>query len=188
MFVLLEHTTHDGVHWDFIIEVPGRKLLPTWRLLHNPLEATGDIPAEPIADHPPHFLDYEGPVREGLGSVQRLDRGAATVLDFDARNLRVELSGEHLRGVIEITGSPDGRARFRILDRRTSTEGTCFDTGSSITSYTDMPNSTSPTLAIAFLNFTDGCDLAEVEINVTVPGGEASGAKSSTVEFTGSQA
>jgi hypothetical protein len=123
MFVLLEHTTSNGVHWDFIIEVPGRELLPTWRLLHNPLEATGDIPVEPIADHPPHFLDYEGPLREGLGSVQRLDRGTATILKFDARSLRAELSGNQLCRVIEITTSPDGRVHFRILDRPETAEG-----------------------------------------------------------------
>ena len=78
MFVLLEHTTRDGVHWDFIIEVPGGQLLPTWRLLQNPLKTAGGIPAEPITDHPPHFLEYEGTLRNDRGSVRRLDRGAAT--------------------------------------------------------------------------------------------------------------
>ena len=112
MFVLLEHTTRDSVHWDFIIEVPGRELLPTWRLLQNPLTISGDVPAEPIADHPPHFLEYEGPLREGRGSVRRLDRGAATVRDFDSRNLRAELDSDHVRGEISITTGPDGRARF----------------------------------------------------------------------------
>jgi hypothetical protein len=123
MFVLLEHTAPDSVHWDFIIEAPGRELLPTWRLLQNPLTTPGDIPAEPIADHPPHFLEYEGPLREGRGSVRRLDRGAATVLKFDSRNLRAELNGDHLRGEISITSEPDGRVRFRAPDRSESAKG-----------------------------------------------------------------
>ncbi len=123
MFVLLEHTTRDGVHWDFIIEVPGRELLPTWRLLQNPLTTAGDIPAEPIADHPPHFLDYEGLLREGRGSVLRLDRGAATILNFDPRNLRAELNGDHLCGEINITTEPDGRVRFHAPDCPERAEG-----------------------------------------------------------------
>ena len=117
MFALLEHTTRDGVHWDFIIEVSGRELLPTWRLLQNPIKIADDIPAEPIADHSPHFLDYEGPLREGRGSVQRLDRGAATILNFDSCNLRAELNGDRLCGEINITTEPDGRVRFHAPDR-----------------------------------------------------------------------
>jgi hypothetical protein len=117
MFVLLEHTTRDGVHWDFIIEVSGRALLPTWRLPQNPLETSGNIPAELIADHPAHFLEYEGPLREGRGSVRRLDRGAATVLRLDARRLKAEVSGDRLCGIIEVSTGPDGRCYFRALDR-----------------------------------------------------------------------
>ena len=124
MFVLLEHTTREGVHWDFIIQVPARESLPTWRLLQDPLTTPGDIPAEPIADHPPHFLDYEGPLREGRGSVRRLDRGAATVMSFDSPNLRAELTGNHLSGEVYITAEPDGRIHFHIIDRPTSTEVT----------------------------------------------------------------
>ena len=66
-----------------------------------------------------------------------------------------------------------------------STEGTCYDSGDSVTSYTNMP--ASATLAIANLTYGNGCDLAEVEINVTVPGDESSGAKSSTVWFLATQ-
>jgi hypothetical protein len=115
MFALLEHATLDGVHWDFLIEVPGRTRLATWRLLQNPLATGADVPAEPIADHPPHFLDYEGPLRAGRGRVRRLDRGPASVLSFDAHRLRAELSGDRLFGMIEITTSSDDRLRFRAL-------------------------------------------------------------------------
>jgi len=102
MFVLLEHDAPDGVHWDFIIEVPGCEHLPTWRLLNNPLAAPGENPAERIADHPPHFLEYEGALRAGLGSVRRLDRGEAEITEFAAGVLRAKLFGESLRGGVEI--------------------------------------------------------------------------------------
>jgi hypothetical protein len=123
MFVLLEHTAREGVHWDFIIEVPGRELLPTWRLLENPLETSRAIPAEPIADHSPHFLEYEGPLREGRGSVRRLDRGAAAILRFDSRGLGAELGGDRMRGRIEITTEADGRVHFCACDRLQNPKG-----------------------------------------------------------------
>ncbi len=117
MFVLLEHIAGDGVHWDFITEVPGRELLPTWRLLENPLTHRGEIAAEPIADHPPVFLDYEGQLSGDRGSVRRLDRGEALVEQFDAQRLVARLAGDHLRGRIAITAEPDGGTCFcRIAD------------------------------------------------------------------------
>lgn len=82
------------------------------------------------------------------------------------------------------TGAQNPSVYYRFT-ANTSSEGTCFDTGESITTYTNMPSSA--TLAIAFLNYTNSCDLAEVEINVTVPSDESAGAKSSTVWFIGTQ-
>jgi len=69
-----------------------------------------------------------------------------------------------------------------------TTEGICYDETNSVTTYTNMPNDTTPTLAIARLNFTNSCDTAKVEIGIVVPSEEPAGAKSSTVTFTGSQA
>lgn len=117
MFVLLEHTTQNGVHWDLIIEVPGRKSLPTWRLRRNPLAHAGEIPAEPIADHRRLFLDYEGPLRDDRGSVRRLDHGDAEVQQFDAGRLAATLHGERLRGEIEIGDKPDAGGWFRKLEK-----------------------------------------------------------------------
>jgi hypothetical protein len=117
MFVLFEHTTQKGVHWDFIIEVPRRESLPTWRLLKNPLTHAGEIPAEPIADHRRLFLDYEGPLRDDRGSVRRLDRGDAEVQQFDPGRLLATLHGEWLRGEIEIDDKPDAGGCFRKLER-----------------------------------------------------------------------
>ena len=67
-----------------------------------------------------------------------------------------------------------------------STEGTCYDASASTTSWTNMPSTA--THFLGYLNYTDACDLAEIEIDVTVPGTEPAGAKSSTVTFLASQA
>jgi hypothetical protein len=119
MFVLLEHNARDGVHWDFIVELPGREQLPTWRLLENPLTHAGEIAAQPIAAHRRLFLDYEGPLREGRGTVRRLDRGAADVERCDSRRLVMRLSGTHLHGRFEIRGGGDEASSFRRLDDAT---------------------------------------------------------------------
>ena len=67
-------------------------------------------------------------------------------------------------------------------------EGICFELSSanSTTTLTNVPLSGSPVYVIGQLNFTDTCDEAEVEIAVTVPSNEPTGAKTSGVTFTGS--
>lgn len=108
MFVLLEHVGAGRTHWDFLLEAPGCELLPTWRLLSDPLTCRGAISAERIADHRPAFLDYEGPLSGDRGRVRRVDRGAAEILRLDDDGLRAALGGELLRGVIEILAGADG--------------------------------------------------------------------------------
>jgi len=58
----------------------------------------------------------------------------------------------------------------------------------SITTFTNIPPTGSPTLAIANLGYTDSADQVELDIKVTVPSDEPAGAKSSTITFTASQA
>ncbi|MEM4255597.1 MAG: hypothetical protein QXR53_04715 [Candidatus Norongarragalinales archaeon] len=54
-----------------------------------------------------------------------------------------------------------------------------------VTLWYNMPL-TSSTNAICMLNFTDGNDYARIDIQITVPTGEAAGSKSSVVTFTAS--
>ncbi len=120
MFVLLEHQAPGGVHWDFMLEVPGRPSLATWRLAANPLARagragrvgrvgeTGPLAAEPIFDHPRRFLNYEGPLRGGKGRVRRLERGEARVRHFGRTELVAVLEGRHLRGELRIVAAERG--------------------------------------------------------------------------------
>ena len=116
MFALLEHTTRDGIHWDFIVEVPGRETLPTWRLLQNPLVHQDVIEAVSIAAHDRRFLDYEGPLREGGGRVRRLDRGDAEVEQFDEQRVVARLDGERLRCRIELSREAELTFLFRRIE------------------------------------------------------------------------
>jgi hypothetical protein len=58
----------------------------------------------------------------------------------------------------------------------------------SILTFTNMPNNSTPTLAIGELNWSNATDIAEVDINITVPPNEVPGIKSSIVTFLGSLA
>jgi hypothetical protein len=122
MFVLLEHTTPPsstapdavrGVHWDFMVETAESGRLPTWRLATDPRQSNLDIPAERIQDHRRAYLEYEGEVSGGRGSVRRLDRGPATVEALEGVTLAVLLEGEHLRGRYEVTHKAGGSVVFR---------------------------------------------------------------------------
>ncbi len=135
-FVLLEHRLDDAtpapgappltdgahppasaVHWDFLLEVAGQESLATWRLSENPVATSGAIRAERIGDHRRAYLDYEGPISGGRGSVRRVDRGAAVVEALDNARLTVTLDGEHLKGRYAIRTEPRGGFVFERAER-----------------------------------------------------------------------
>ena len=79
-FVVQEHTTPEGVHWDLMLEKGD--VLTTFRLEQPPRAALGRaVRAVKIFDHPPRFLTYEGPVQKGTGSVRIVDRGTCCLSD-----------------------------------------------------------------------------------------------------------
>ena len=97
-FVILEHD-HPHLHWDLMLEAGA--VLRTWRLALPP-RAGQDVPAEPLGDHRPLYLDYEGPVSGGRGQVRRWDWGtySGTLPDAKRASEPVELSfhGQRLKG------------------------------------------------------------------------------------------
>ncbi len=106
-FVLLEHDTAAGVHWDFMLAVDAAGPLKTWRLAANPLDVKAPIQATPIGDHRRAYLEYEGPVSGGRGAVARRDAGEAVIGPSDEGRVRLELRGKRLAGefVLETAGS-----------------------------------------------------------------------------------
>ena len=97
-FTLLRHDW-PFVHLDLLIE-DGDACL-TWRLAAPPSHVP--VAAEAISRHRLHYLDYEGPVPGGRGSVARVDRGTAISLSED--HSRFEIVGETFRGVLTIQSS-----------------------------------------------------------------------------------
>jgi hypothetical protein len=102
-FVIL---THDWPfpHWDFLAESGGA--LRAWRLLAEPTADT-DILAEPNFDHRLFYLEYEGPLSGGRGSVSRWDSGSCEWLANESDRVEISLRGSKLTGraVIRSVGS-----------------------------------------------------------------------------------
>lgn len=103
-FVILTHD-HPCLHWDLMLERDGA--LRTWRLLREPAER-GTSPAERLADHRLAYLDYEGPVSGGRGSVKRWDAGTYEVVAESEDELRIALHGTRLNGPGTLTTAPPG--------------------------------------------------------------------------------
>jgi hypothetical protein len=101
-FVVQEHTTPDGVHWDLMLEKGD--VLSTFRL-EEPPQAVLDhaVQAVSIFDHPLKFLTYEGPVQKGTGKVRIVDRGTCGLLDQTEDAITVELRGAILQGGFTLT-------------------------------------------------------------------------------------
>ena len=97
-FVISEHTTPNGIHWDLMLEMDD--CLWTWRLNTPPAEIIKNkpIPAERIHDHPKRFLTYEGPVQNGTGQVTIADKGFYEISEHTETAISVSFDGLLLCG------------------------------------------------------------------------------------------
>jgi len=96
-FVVLQHTTPQGVHWDLMLQMI--EVLWTWRMGCPPADIGGNsVEVERIADHPLRFLTYEGPVQNGTGQVNIADKGQLSVLTQSSSEIAFQLNGTSLRG------------------------------------------------------------------------------------------
>ena len=94
-FVVLEHASPRGRHWDFMLQTGG--VLRTWALSRPP-DSPGPIPAQALADHRPEYLDYQGPLSGSRGAVARWDQGTYQLESQEAGQMVVLLQGEKLMG------------------------------------------------------------------------------------------
>jgi hypothetical protein len=103
-FVVLRHEPGERpqrpLHWDFMIEVDA--VLRTWALAGEPAVDLL-IAAEALADHRLAYLEFQGPISAGRGSVTQWDRGTYRMLSESADHLTVELAGHRLCGVANLT-------------------------------------------------------------------------------------
>ena len=103
-FVIQQHTTGDGIHWDLMLE--NSNVLWTWRLDTAPADIKdAPVAAERIFDHPLRFLTYEGPVQNNTGSVRIADRGSVRYHCIETDQIICEFVGEILKGVFSLRNS-----------------------------------------------------------------------------------
>ena len=75
--------------------------LATWALAEPP-DSAGPVAAEALPDHRLAYLEYEGEVSGGRGSVRRWDHGNYRIEAEGVDGLSVVLSGTRLIGRVEL--------------------------------------------------------------------------------------
>ena len=94
-FVILEHN-HPDVHWDVMLE--SDETLVTWSLSPRSLPlGEFQCPVRRLSGHRKRYLDYEGDVSDGRGSVRRIDAGTFEQL----AERRFRLNGTVFIGILE---------------------------------------------------------------------------------------
>jgi hypothetical protein len=99
-FVVLEHRWA-GVHWDFMVELVPGAALRTWAIDGLPLEGV-ELPARGLPDHRREYLDFEGAISGGRGTVRRWDEGTCEVEVWEPGHVALVLAGRHLTGPAEL--------------------------------------------------------------------------------------
>ncbi len=108
-FVILEHD-HPVLHWDLMLEV--ETALRTWRLAQVPTAGV-EIAALALTAHRLAYLDYEGPVSGGRGSVRRWDAGTFTATS-SADEWCIDLRGTRLQGEVRLRCASGPDWTFRL--------------------------------------------------------------------------
>lgn len=67
-----------------------------------------------LPDHRSSYLEYEGPVSGGRGTVSRVESGTYEVLRESADELSVRLTGVAAQGDLTITREAPGSQRWRV--------------------------------------------------------------------------
>ncbi len=103
-FAILEHHW-DGVHWDFVVE--DGPALRTWAIDEPPIPGK-ELTARALPPHRRIYLDYEGEISGGRGTVGQWDAGTCEVLEWSDEVVRLRLDGRQLVGNVEF--------RCRVVD------------------------------------------------------------------------
>jgi hypothetical protein len=97
-FVVQSHSASDGEHYDLMLE--DGPALATWRIdrLPGDLAAGESIDAIELPPHRLAYLDYEGPISGGRGSVKIADAGEYVTLQRGPDEWHFELKGRQTAG------------------------------------------------------------------------------------------
>ncbi len=116
-FVILLHRAEPGDktqidHWDLMIERPdskGRETgLLTWSFHKPPVDGL-QCEAKRLPEHRSLYLDYEGPISGGRGSVEQILKGDAEWIEYGNTKHRVHLKSEHASWLVELCETSNQR-------------------------------------------------------------------------------
>jgi hypothetical protein len=102
-FVILEHDWPQ-LHWDLLLEAG--PVLRAWRLLDEPGPGR-TVAAQTHTDHRLLYLEYEGPVSGGRGTVRQWDAGTFNWIE-DGERVVILLQGAKLTGHYALEGHAHG--------------------------------------------------------------------------------
>lgn len=102
-FVVLQHDHPERLHWDFMLDEG--QTLATWALATPPAYEQL-LPARSLAPHRREYLDYEGPVSQGRGTVTRWDEGGFEWIKKGDDLVVVQLNGRKLVGLLSLERKP----------------------------------------------------------------------------------
>ncbi len=108
-FAVLIHDSPRGLHYDFFLEAGD--VLKTWALPQLPAPGV-ETECEALDDHRLTYLDYEGPISGGRGTVARWDRGAYRAETWADDEVVVVLSGEKLAARVTLRRRSDQTAQW----------------------------------------------------------------------------
>ena len=105
-FVVLRHltpaTSERDSHWDLMLQ--RQLVLLTWELVEPLQIRNSDHSTEVrrLADHRIDYLDYEGPVSDDRGRVQREANGIVEWLSFTPTKIEARLESSRLNGFLTL--------------------------------------------------------------------------------------
>ena len=82
-----------------------------------PFAESNTVSAEQIGDHRIAYLDCEGPVSGGRGSVRRFDVGTFTIRQQSPERWELDLEGQTLRGLLKLERIGDDDATWQLIYR-----------------------------------------------------------------------
>jgi hypothetical protein len=104
-FVILKHD-FPFLHWDLLLEEESSAR--TWRLLRMPC-LDEPIAAEPLPAHRLLYLDYEGPLSDNRGHVERVVSGTCSVESSSDGGLSLKITDCPLASMGIVQTLSDGR-------------------------------------------------------------------------------
>ena len=112
--LLLHAMPNDTSHYDLLLE--HGDVLAAWRI-RAPLPELPPEGAEavPLDDHRKLYLDHEGDVGSGGGTVNRVDEGTYEAMTWDDGRVVARVEGKTAHGVLEVEAQPDDTWRVRFM-------------------------------------------------------------------------